>query len=564
MLQVVEKTVPRRKRILIVEDNVDTAEYLAELLGAAGYQTTWAFNGEDAFAKLRSLPPENAGMELPFDLVLLDLMLTPGGIEGFEICRRIKSDDAFRHIAVIMVTGLGSTANKTRGLELGADDYVTKPFIPEELLARIRAALRVRDMEQAVLQRNRELAALNELFRLTSSSLDLDEVLATTLNQTLAVMGGKATLIALADAQDGSDVVLRMVHGIPLPAGDRLQTARWKPGQGLVGAVVDRGETIVSANLAADAQLFPLKAYGLNVAACTPLPSKRGVIGALMVLAQDDTLWSEHSHRLLEAIGRQVGGTIENARLYTQISRYAEELARSQAQLIQAEKLAAMGRLTIYIAHELNNPLQAVQNCLHLVLHRSLDEGKRQKYLEMAQEEVERLIKTVQRMLDFYRPSSSPQHAIDVHAIIEDVLALANKRLQRARVRTHKAFAPDVPPLKVNQDQLKQVFLNLVLNAAEAMPNGGELTITTRRSDDDRWAFVAFRDRGVGLSKEVMAHLFEPFYTTKSKGTGVGLAISYGLVEQHGGTIEVESTEGQGSCFTVKLPTGAVNGRQRR
>jgi len=96
------------------------------------------------------------------------------------------------------------------------------------------------------------------------------------------------------------------------------------------------------------------------------------------------------------------------------------------------------------------------------------------------------------------------------------------------------------------------------------MPNGGELTITTRRSDDDRWAFVAFRDRGVGLSKEVMAHLFEPFYTTKSKGTGVGLAISYGLVEQHGGTIEVESTEGQGSCFTVKLPTGAVNGRQRR
>ncbi len=536
------------KRILIVDDDAQMAEYIAELLHEQGYQTDWAFDGEEAIEKLHGGPTDIGS---PFDLMILDVMIP--GIDGYEVCRRIKRDDALRHISVIMVTGLGSTSNKTKGLELGADDYVTKPFTPEELLARVKAMLRVRAMEQEVLRRNRELQVLNHISRLTSSSLDLNRVLQTTLNQTMGLMAGRAALIALMEPEEEC-AVLRMHRGLPPQLDGQLAGASWSPGEGVIGQVIRSGEIQVADDLGVDPHLAPLSEHGLQSMVCVPLLAKGGVVGALAVIGQKGTVWGEHSVRLLEAVGGQVGTAIENARLYTRVRDYAEALARSQAQLVQAEKLAAMGRLTASIAHELNNPLQAIQNCLHLVLHRSLDDEKRSRYLKMAQEEVERLIVTVQRMLDFYRPSPMQLRATDVHQVLEDVLALAGKQIQRARVRVRRRFAANIPPLNAVKNQLKQVFLNLVINAVEAMPNGGDLEIETRLVDGGQWVAISFRDHGVGLSKEAMAHLFEPFYTTKSKGTGLGLSISYGIIEQHGGTIEVQSTTGRGSCFTVRLP----------
>jgi two-component system NtrC family sensor kinase len=545
----------RQSRILIVDDDVNTADYIGDLLQAQGYSTDWAFDGREALGQLRSTPPEAAGIEQAFDLVILDVMMP--GIDGYEVCRRIKSDEGLHHVSVIMVTGLGSTVNKTKGLELGADDYITKPFTPEELVARVKAVLRMRAMDRDLVQRNRELAALNEIARLTSHTLDLDQVLATTLNQALNLMSGQTAIAALIE-EDDQRIRLHMHRGLPSPLNGHFDGLHWANGDGLVGGVVRSGETRVINDLSVDPHLAQLAPHGIDVAACAPLTAQHGIVGALVVAAEGDMRWGDHTVRLLEAVGAQVGVAIENARLYTRISQYAEELARSQAQLIQAEKLAAMGRLTASIAHELNNPLQAIQNCLHLILHRSLEEEKQRKYLTMAQEEVERLITTVQRMLDFYRPSTKQQRATDVHQVIDDVLALTSKRLERGHVRVHRVFDSRVPPLSAIGNQLKQVFLNLVVNAVEAMPKGGELTIRTSLSADGRWVSIAFYDQGLGLSQQARAHLFEPFYTTKSKGTGLGLSVSYGIVEQHGGTIEVESTEDKGSCFTIRLPTGPI------
>jgi signal transduction histidine kinase/DNA-binding response OmpR family regulator len=576
------KWMARPERILIVDDDARTAEFIAELLRAQGYETDWAFDGQEALAKLRGTSPEAAGVETAFDLMVLDVMIP--GIDGYEVCRRVKSDESLRHISVVMVTGLGSTTNKTKGLELGADDYVTKPFTPEELLARVKAGLRVRAMEREVVQRNRELAALNTISRLTSRSLNLEDVLSTTLSQALTLLAGRAALIALVEGEDepgteqpsprtragtrhpagtrplagGSrprEVVLRMHRGLPPQLAGQMGEARWALGHGLIGEVVAQGETRVSTELSDDPHLRLLPDHGLHAVACAPLTAQHGVVGVLAVFNRDRTLWGEHSLRLLEAAGGQVGVAVDNARLYTRVSRYAEQLARSQEQLIQAEKLAAMGRLTASIAHELNNPLQAIQNCLHLILRRPPGDKKREQYLDMARDEVERLIKTVQGMLDFYRPSSEQQHATDIHQAIEDVLALASKRLERGQVRVLKAYDPGLPYLNAAENQLKQVFLNLVINAVEAMPDGGELRIQTRISEDREWLVIAFQDQGIGLSRNAMIHLFEPFYTTKNTGTGLGLSISYGIAEQHGGTIEVDSEQGRGSCFTVKLPT---------
>jgi two-component system, NtrC family, sensor kinase len=137
-------------------------------------------------------------------------------------------------------------------------------------------------------------------------------------------------------------------------------------------------------------------------------------------------------------------------------------------------------------------------------------------------------------------------------------LALTSKRLERGRVRVRRAFDPQVPPLHAIKNQLKQVFLNLVINAVEAMPRGGELTVRTSLSPDGDWVSIAFCDQGTGLSQQARAHLFEPFYTTKQRGTGLGLSVSYGIIEQHGGSIDVDTSEGRGSCFTVRLPTGPI------
>jgi two-component system NtrC family sensor kinase len=225
-----------------------------------------------------------------------------------------------------------------------------------------------------------------------------------------------------------------------------------------------------------------------------------------------------------------------------------------QAQLIQAEKLSALGRLAASLAHEINNPLQALRSGLALLLNRPLDAEKRQRYIAVANREVERLIGIVERMLGFYRPSAEQQEPTDINAILEEVLALAGKKLQHSKISTQTELAAGLPPVRAVASQIHQVFLNLLLNAIEAMPDGGRLTITTGLSSDRREALIAFADTGQGIPHEEISRVFEPFYTTKLKGTGLGLAISYGIVERHGGRIEVRSKLGKGSTFTVRLP----------
>jgi two-component system NtrC family sensor kinase len=170
----------------------------------------------------------------------------------------------------------------------------------------------------------------------------------------------------------------------------------------------------------------------------------------------------------------------------------------------------------------------------------------------MAQEEVQRLITIVQRTLDFYRPSKGRQVLTDINQVIESVLALANKRLEHGKVKVRRRLAPDLPKLQTVADQLTQVFLNLIINAVEAMPEGGELKVATLR--DESQVRVRVSDTGPGLNPEEAKKIFEPFYTTKRSGTGLGLAVSYGIIQRHGGDIAVESAPGHGATFVVSLP----------
>ena len=559
-------------RILVVDDDLEIVDYLTELLTAQGYTVETAHTGEDALTAMRA---SSASLLSPtgIDLVILDVRIPEP--DGYEVCRRAKSDEALQHIPVIMVTALGSKKNVTRGLEIGADDYVAKPFSPEELLARVKAMLRIRQMEREVLRHNRELAALNTIASALSRSLDLDEVLPATLETIMSLLEMHGGAVCLLDGER-EQLMVRAQRGFSATNAQMLDRLRWPVGQGVIGRVAESGDSILLENVTDVEPWASLVAAEAGATGevgetslsllCVPLPAKDRVLGVLAVLRPNLPGFATPDQSLLAAIGQQIGISVENARLYTELRQFAEELERSQAQLVQAEKLTAMGRLTASIAHELNNPLQAVQNCLHLTLTRSLAEEKQHHYLTLAQEEVDRLIDIVSRMLDFYRPSRGQRSPTDVNDLIENVLALTTKRLQRSNVTVHRQLARNLPLIHVVADQIKQVFLNIVINAIEAMSQQGELIITTRLENgksgqEGGWLRVSFADNGVGLSPEELEHIFEPFYTTKSRGTGLGLSVSYGIVQRHGGHIDVKSVSGKGTLFSVRLPLALTGGK---
>jgi len=539
-------------RILVVEDDAEMVEMMRHMLSLVRCEVLVARSGAEALTILHQ--ESEAGQEV--DLILLDIMVP--GMDGYEVIARVKADSALRNTAIIMTTALNSVSDKTLGLGLGADDYLTKPFDPQELLARIDAVMRIRRSEQALRRRNRELAALIEINRVVTSSLDLDAVLKATVLGIREILQVEAGSLVLVD-EEADRLVFRTTFS---PEHGWVTGRTIQPGEGIVGYVVSSGESRIVNDVERDphflAEVDEEAGITSRAILCAPLTSRGRTIGAIEVINRLDGEFTEQDLELLQAMAASVAVAVDNSNLYGELADFTKELERSQAQLVQAEKMAAIGRLAASIAHEINNPLQSIHNSMHLSMHEGLSYDKRSEYLSMAQSEVRRLIEIVQRMLDFYRPSRGDMVPADVNQIVENVLALAQKRLQHSNVRVRASLASDLPITSMVPDQIIQVFLNIVINAIEAMPSGGDLMLETFVTEDAEWVATSFQDAGPGMSAEQIANLFEPFHTTKADGTGLGLAISYGIVERHGGLIEVSSQPGHGATFVVKLPVNGV------
>jgi two-component system, NtrC family, sensor kinase len=230
------------------------------------------------------------------------------------------------------------------------------------------------------------------------------------------------------------------------------------------------------------------------------------------------------------------------------------QASKMQAQLLQTEKLSALGRLLASLAHEINNPLQALRSGLRLLARPNLDDEKRQRYVATLDKEVERLIDTTMQTLDFARPSRIGKKTTLLNQLLRETLVLVNKQLQRNKVETLLELSSNLPAVQVVPDQIKQVFLNLILNAIDAMPDGGRLRLTTRHLPADNAVLAALSDTGRGIPPRILDKIYEPFFSTKEAGTGLGLSISYSIVEAHGGHIEVTSRVNAGSTFAVYLP----------
>ncbi len=230
------------------------------------------------------------------------------------------------------------------------------------------------------------------------------------------------------------------------------------------------------------------------------------------------------------------------------------KLRNTQEQLLQSEKLAAMGRLTSQIAHELNNPLYGIMNTLELLKTEVPPQSKRRKILEMALSETVRLTDLLRKMLSFSKPDEEQKQAVDVNVVLDEILLLVRKQLHENSIKISTSFEQDLAEVCASKNQLRQVFLNMISNARDAMPEGGTLTIKTRSNRDN--IYVEVIDTGVGIREEHMDKIFDTFFTTKEgvRGVGLGLSVCYGFIKEHGGDIKVTSKRNEGTTFTIILP----------
>ncbi|HEX5707765.1 MAG TPA: ATP-binding protein, partial [Pyrinomonadaceae bacterium] len=230
------------------------------------------------------------------------------------------------------------------------------------------------------------------------------------------------------------------------------------------------------------------------------------------------------------------------------------ERRRVEQQLFESEKLAAVGRLAASIAHEVNNPLEAIKNSLYL-LTTSRNEESNARFLDVARRETERVSHIIRQMLGFARRSGEVEW-VSVNDILEETLVLVEKKMKQAGVRVVRSLDRGLPRVRARADQLRQVFLNLILNAQQAMEGGGEVGISTSLYGQALQPTVSIRisDTGRGINEGDLARIFEPFFSTRTKGTGLGLWVTQDIVRHHGGRIEVTSAEGRGTTFNIILP----------
>jgi signal transduction histidine kinase len=281
------------------------------------------------------------------------------------------------------------------------------------------------------------------------------------------------------------------------------------------------------------------------------------VVGTLTVGYREPLAQFEQSSiDIVNLLVNQVAITIERVR---QPQPHASQpyLPQISDDLAQSEKLAGMVRLVASVAHEINNPLYAIHNSLHLLQTHAISDVKRERYLDMAQEQVERLIALVQRILNFYRPSREGMRPSSIHPLLAQVIRSISEQAENSHITIVSDWTEHLPRVMGTASHLRHVFQHLVLNAIEAMPEGGKLAIRTYTSTNDitnaTYVTIDFVDEGPGIPEQELAVIFEPFYTTKRRGIGLGLSISYGIIEQHNGILSVQSNDQQ-TTFRIMLP----------
>ncbi len=655
--------------ILVVDDEPLTVHALCELLALEGYRTAGVYSGEEAQEVLEaSIDPATAAV----DLVILDRSMPV--MSGLEVCSWIKEHPQLDHTPVLMLTAMATMHDKIEGLHTGADDYVTKPYHTEELLARIHALLRSSRIEQELFRRNKQLAALNQVVSAITTSIRVDEIHSNTLHGIEALLAVEAGSLSLLDRDDETSLRRHAFsHGREWTVQQKVSV------DGLIGHVIHTRRPLRVNDVAHDSRYCQETDnpgdLTIESALMVPLMAKERLIGVIEAFNREGG-FGRSDLNLLRSLAAAVAVALENAHLFTDLqanqrrlqatastlqalfdgitdslyivdrqwhliavnrscARQAEatpallinqvcyralygrrapcpdcqvgetlqrrqgaawverqrsqdgqftewelytypiadrtgqvrrvivlrrevtEQRRLEASLAQAEKLAAIGQLAAGVAHEINNPLTAIiANAQFLREDLSPDEDAYQS-AELIARAGERTARVVRRLLDFARQEEVEHQRVDINSSLREAMVLLDHQLSTAAIELVTRLEPDIASVRANADQVQNIWLNLLVNAKDALsnqPGARRIEVLSRQQGDQ--IEVSVTDNGPGIPTEQLPYLFHPFYTTKSpgQGTGLGLSTSYRVVEQLGGRIDIISAPGQGTTVTVVLP----------
>ena len=522
--------------VLVVDDEPGIALLCNRILSRAGYDVTSETNPRVAIEHLQ---------HRRVDLLLVDIRMPE--VDGFDVISRAQMVQP--DVAVLVMTGFGTVETAIRALRQGVDGLLLKPFNKSgELLQAVRQALTDN-------QRKRDTArvsALRPLFNVTETlfaETDRDRLLELIVSAICEHL--HCSNVGYYQVENG-EVAIIAQRGKVLDVEGNSYSAH------LVSRVDSDGDPILvhaTGPGEADTQAA-LSELGLDTAILIPVA--RANLHTVLFAARDASgaglPFRGSDLEMFFVLARQAVIAMENARLYEDLRAYVRRVEESQAAMLRAEKMAAAGRLTASIAHEINNPLQSVQNCLHLAGHEDLPPEKRKEYFDLAKNELERLMKTSQRMLDFYRPGAVNIEQVDLLELLQHVLSLTSQQLSQRQIEVKSDLPDSLPNIYAVSGQIQQVFINLILNSLDAMPGGGELRVAARALEAG--VEVIFEDTGPGIPESHRNDIFEPFFSMKEGGTGLGLTVSYNIVTAHGGTLDLLRGRGSGACFRLFLPLG--------
>lgn len=414
--------------------------------------------------------------------------------------------------------------------------------------------------EEEIRRRNRELNALNAMAVIATQSFDLDEILNLTLRQVISLLGAEAGWVYLAEPDN--HFRRRAAWGQRISDRQRLAEVHFPESLGEL-VMRSRAEVLTAEyvpHLPQAVTRFIQSAHN-GSSIWVVLWGKDDPIGLMGISRSNEHEYSSNDENLLVAIGRQLSTTIEKVRLYEETCKAYDDLRRTQEQLLQSEKMSAVGQLIAGVAHELNNPLTAILGYAQLLEAETL-EPKVMEYVNKIFKQGQRTHRVVQNLLSFARQRKPHKEQFDVIKVLEEALLLRDYDMKVGNIRLQREFQVGVPAVVGDPHQLEQVFLNIINNGIDAMTGDARpdaekrehlFRVSVAAQNDS--VCVEFQDSGPGIQEP--SRIFEPFYTTKNvgKGTGLGLSICYGIVKEHGGEISARNGEKGGAIIGVKLPS---------
>jgi two-component system NtrC family sensor kinase len=512
---------PHRKpwRVVLIDDEEDIRDVMSITLSDEGYQVDTAADGFVGVEKCKKNPPQ---------IVITDIRMP--GMNGIAVLEAVKKIDP--NIEVIVFTAFAEMDLAIQALQLDASDFITKPVNDRALhLALKRARQRYTSRKQL-----QDYTAL------------LVKEKAKTLQELMDVFSYQKNLI-----ESSMDGILGMDRN------DRIVTFN-KSIESMLGF----SRKVVLEKMTINDFLLPDEIDRLKNAL---MSEHYG--GKDRLFLYETTLLDKKQRKIPVQISAttlfkhdRLNGWVCFIRDLRKMRRLEREMA-DQAQILHQDKMMSLGRLAASVVHEINNPLSGILNYSRLmsrILQKGpLSETRRDKfiqYLTLVESETQRCSQIVSSLLAFSRKSQPTFERLNVHELIERCISLSRHKLELQNIRLTTSIQQNLPFLEGDFNQLQQCLINIIFNAMDAMPQGGNLYINVDANGDGSTVTISVKDTGTGIPKEDVPYIFEPFFTTKQEGFGVGLGLStlYGIIERHHGTIDVESKEGSGTSFTITLP----------